>query len=69
MMNNQELKSCPTLIVCGERDSANKKASAELASLLRGSQLQIISDSGHEVNIETPERLAEVLRVFYKQIQ
>ncbi|MCM1091785.1 MAG: alpha/beta hydrolase [Muribaculum sp.] len=57
--------SCPTLIVCGERDSANKKASVELAGLLRDAELQIISGSGHEVNVEAPERLVEVLRVFY----
>lgn len=61
--------SCPTLIVCGERDSANKKASVELAGFLKNSQLQIISDTRHEVNIEAPKRLAEVLRVFYKQVQ
>lgn len=67
--NSIQKISCPTLIVCGERDSANKKASVELASFLKSSQLQIISGSGHEVNIETPEKLAEVLRVFYKQVQ
>lgn len=60
--------SCPTLIVCGERDSANKKASADLAGFLRDAEFQIISDSGHEVNVEAPERLAEVLRIFYKQV-
>lgn len=67
--NSIQKVSCPTLIVCGERDSANKKASVELAGLLKDAELQIISGSGHEVNIEEPERLAEVLRVFYKQVQ
>ena len=61
--------SCPTLIICGERDSANKKASAELAGFLKDAEFQIISDSGHEVNIETPDKLAEVLHAFYKQVQ
>lgn len=60
---------CPTLIVCGERDFANKKASVELAGSLKNAELQMISGSGHEVNIEAPERLAEVLRVFYRQVQ
>lgn len=60
--------SCPALIVCGERDAANKKASARLACILKNAELQIISNSGHEVNTEAPERLAEVLRAFYKQI-
>lgn len=66
--NSIQKVSCPTLIVCGERDAANKKASAELASFLKGSQLQVINGSGHEVNIDAPEKLAEVLRVFYKQL-
>lgn len=67
--NSIQKISCPTLIVCGERDSANKKASLELAGVLKNAQLQMIGDSGHEANIEAPERLAEVLRVFYKQVQ
>lgn len=61
--------SCPALVVCGERDAVNKKASVELAGLLENAELQIISDSGHEVNMEAPERLAEVLRIFYMRAQ
>lgn len=67
--NSIQKVSCPTLIVCGERDSANKRASVELAGLLKNAELQIISGSGHEVNTEAPERLAEVPRVFYRQVQ
>lgn len=48
--------SCPALVVCGERDSANKKASMELANLLKDAELQIISGSGHEVNVEACRR-------------
>lgn len=59
--------SCPALILCGQRDSANKKASAELADLLKNAELQILSGSGHEVNMEAPEKLSEALRVFYKK--
>lgn len=66
--NSIQKVSCPTLIVCGERDSANKKASTELAVFFKDAELQIISGSGHEVNIEAPERLAEVLRAFYKKV-
>lgn len=60
--------SCPTLVVCGERDSANKKASMELAGALKNAELQIIPDCGHEVNREAPGKLAEVLRGFYGQL-
>lgn len=61
--------SCPTLVVCGERDTANKKASMELAGSLKNAELQIIGNCGHEVNREAPERLAEVLRGFYRKMQ
>lgn len=61
--------SCPTLIVCGERDSANQKASTEMASILKNADLQIIRNSGHEVNIEAPERLAQALCAFYERVQ
>lgn len=60
--------SCPVLIVCGEKDKANKKASNELADILKHSQFKEISETGHEVNLESPEKLASILREFYKTI-
>lgn len=58
---------CPVLVIYGEKDSANKKAALELADNLKNAQLQVIPGAGHEVNLEAPEKLAEVLRDFYKQ--
>ena len=60
--------SCPVLIVCGEKDKANKKASIELADILKHSKFKEISEAGHEVNLESPEKLASLLREFYKSI-
>jgi len=60
--------ACPTLVVCGEKDPANKRASKKLAGILRNAELQMIPGSGHEVNVETPEKLAEVLRRFYSRV-
>ena len=60
--------SCPALVVCGEKDKANKKASIELADILKCSQFKEISETGHEVNLESPEKLASILREFYKSI-
>lgn len=59
---------CPTLIICGEKDSANRDASVEMAHILGNAELQIISGAGHEVNLEAPEKLAEVLQRFYSRI-
>ena len=60
--------SCPVLVVCGEKDKANKKASIELADILKHSEFKEISETGHEVNLESPEKLASLLREFYKSI-
>lgn len=60
--------TCPTLVICGEKDSANKKAAVEMADILKNAQLRLINGAGHEVNVETPERLAEVLLDFYNQV-
>lgn len=60
--------SCPVLIVCGGKDKANKKASIELAHILKHSKFKEISEAGHEVNLESPEKLASLLREFYKSI-
>ena len=60
--------TCPVLVVCGERDSANKAASRELAGRLRAAELCLLEGAGHELNTEAPERLAELLRRFYEKI-
>lgn len=61
--------NCPSLILCGEKDSANKEASRQLSQKLPGSKLAILPDSGHEVNKDTPEQLAQLLRDFWKQTE
>ena len=60
--------SCPVLVICGEKDKANKKASIELAHSLKYSQFKEIPETGHEVNLESPEKLASLLREFYISI-
>ncbi len=57
--------ACPTLIVCGGKDAANRKASEEMAGAIKRSRLAIVPDAGHEINTEAPERLAALLRDFY----
>ncbi len=60
--------TCPVLVLCGEKDSANKKAAAALAERLPQARLQIIPGAGHEVNTQAPEALAKALRDFYDGI-
>ena len=61
--------SCPVLIVCGEKDDANKKASKELASYLSNSCYRELLKTCHEANTEAPEGLAAVLQRFYDGIE
>ena len=61
--------SCPVLIVCGEKDNANKKTSKELCHYLNNSYFHELMKTGHEANIEAPEELAIVLQRFYAGIR
>lgn len=55
---------CPVLVICGEKDGVNKKAAKQLAGRLSHAEFCVIEKAGHEVNIDAPERLAEVLDGF-----
>lgn len=56
--------SCPSLIIYGEKDKANKAASIDLAKLLRHATLKELSGVGHEINIEAPGKLATAVKDF-----
>ena len=56
---------CPTLILCGEKDSANLKSARFLAQNIKGAELQVIEHTGHVVNEENPKALADRLNAFY----
>lgn len=55
-----------TLVAVGERDKPNAAAADELSMLL-GCPLEVIPNSGHEVNVDNPKALAEVITAFYEQ--
>ena len=56
--------ACPALVLLGEKDAANRKAAKELAGLLPHGTFRVIPGAGHEVNLEAPRELAEVIREF-----
>lgn len=56
--------SCPTLVICGEKDRANMKAAENLARLIPNAELKTVPKSGHEVNIDAPEALAQLIKEF-----
>lgn len=63
-----EQVKCPVLVMCGEKDNANKKAAEELAKYLANATIQMITGAGHEVNVDKPEKLAEAVNSFWKDV-
>ena len=55
---------CPVLVVCGEKDAANKKAAKQLEQKLPKAKLIWIKDAGHEVNLSHPQELAKAISDF-----
>ena len=56
---------CPVLVICGEKDTANRKASHFLSGNMKNAKLKIIENTGHIVNEEAPGILAEILNEYY----
>ena len=59
--------TCPTLIICGTKDYANKKATKSLAHNLLNASAHFIVNTGHEVNVKAPKALATILNSFYSK--
>ena len=57
--------ACPSFIICGQKDNPNKKAAKAMAENISGAQLSFIEKAGHEVNVDTPLKLAELLKWFW----
>ncbi len=54
----------PTVVIVGEKDRTNLKASERLSREIRGSRLRVISSCGHSVMIEKPEEFNQLVRQF-----
>lgn len=67
----QQAVNCqlPTLVICGSKDKPNLKASQELHTLIKTSELNIIPDGGHTLNTEKPALFAQVLTKFLETIE
>ncbi|KMK75553.1 alpha/beta fold hydrolase [Alkalihalobacillus pseudalcaliphilus] len=57
--------TCPTLIVCGEKDLANKPAFKHLSQTIQQAQAIMVKDAGHEINQDHPHELAKVIDGFW----
>ena len=57
---------CNTFILCGEKDSVNIESAKQLHRNISGSKLEIIKNAGHEVNIDNPIELSELISEYWK---
>ena len=56
--------TCPIMIVCGEKDKANRKAAISMKNKVLNAKLYFIEKTGHEVNVKVPEELANLIEKF-----
>lgn len=66
--SNVKKIKCPTLIICGQKDSTNMKSANFLFNNIKDAQLKIINNTGHIVNEENPKELAKILNEYYKEV-
>lgn len=62
--NRLDKVNCPVLVICGEKDKVNKKAAIKLAEKLQNAKFSTVDNSGHEVNIDNPQGLANDIKIF-----
>lgn len=63
----QDLKyiHCRTLVICGEKDRANRRASMKLKEQIPNAEISLIPNAGHEVNVDAPTLLGKELKTFF----
>ena len=67
--NNVNRIKCPTLVICGKKDSANIKSAYYFKENIQNVKLEIIENAGHIVNEENPKLLAKILSEYYNEIK
>ena len=60
---------CKSLILCGTKDNVNKKGAKLLNDSIKNSKLKIVCDSSHEVNMDNPKELSNIIYEFWKNNQ
>lgn len=64
-----EIIKCKSLILCGSKDKVNIQSAKILNDSIKNSELKIINNSSHEVNIDNPKELSNIIYDFWKDNQ
>lgn len=67
-MNDLKDIHCRTLILCGRNDKANYAASVQLKENIASSEFLVVSNAGHEINKDNPNKLGEIINAFLLQL-
>lgn len=59
---------CPTLVLVGQRDRANRPAARQLAAGIRTARLQVIPAAGHQLNRDAPAAFTEAVFGFLAEV-
>lgn len=54
--------TCPSFIICGQKDRANQEAARALANAIPDAKLYFVENVAHEVNTDAPVLLAELVK-------
>ena len=60
---------CKSLILCGAKDNVNMESAKLLNNSIKTSEFKIISNSSHEVNVDNPKELSNIIYNFWKDDQ
>lgn len=67
--SNLDRVRCRTLILCGAKDNQNMESAKLLNKNIKGSSFRTIDNSSHEVNIDNPKELSNIIYDFWSQNQ
>ena len=67
--SNLDKVKCKTLILCGDKDNQNMESAKLLNKNIKGSSFRTIANSSHEVNIDNPKELSNIIYDFWSQNQ
>lgn len=66
---NLDKIDCKTLVLCGIKDNQNIENAKLLNKNIKNSCFKIISNASHEVNVDNPKELSNIIYEFWREIQ
>lgn len=61
--------NCKSLIICGAKDNVNMESAKLLNNSIKNSEFKIIINSSHEVNMDNPKELSNIIYDFWEDNQ